>query len=336
MNLYKKRFPQKRFEHTVLDVLRLNEQEWTNFRGVAKHYLGETVFHKQVPSTPQIKLLPSSLREIRDVENKNTLAALLHVENAAHKDPSKEYHRGGGLLETSNSILSTLYNLIGFGPEFSSLFETLGWTPPKNRETPLDRYYAKIVQESYRPVADREASIGGGPNMWVRLPRFDNTKFSTWLDREEKRVHVALKGTSTKADIWSDLSVLATNRSGHEKEIRDYLRDVTRAYGLNYTFDVSAHSLGATELVNVFQEDDHLLNKYETINIFNPGTTPTHNLDAAKEAVKDDRFHIFLNSGDILSNAYVSLINADSHVAWSDATHSPSYNHGINQWVGDV
>ena len=172
--------------------------------------------------------------------------------------------------------------------------------------------------------------------MWVRLPRFDNTKFSVWLDRPEKRVHVALKGSSPATDIWSDLSILGSNRSGHEKEIASYLNDITRAYGDNYTYDVSAHSLGAAELVNVFQENQFQLNKYDRINLFNPGTTPTHNLDNAKEVVKDPRFHLFLNSGDILSNTYISLVNSDSNVAWSDPNHSPSYNHGIGQWVGDV
>lgn len=335
-NMYKKQFPKKSFEHTVLDVLRLNPNEWANFRSVARHYLGEEVFHDSIPRQPPKKLLPSALREIRDVSDQSTLAALMHVEHAAHKDPNKEYHKGGGLAESARSILGTLWNTIGLGPEFDSLFETLGWKPPKNRESAKDRYYAKAVEESYKSIDKRDSQIGGGPNAWLRLPRFDNNKFSVWLDREEKRVHVALKGTSTASDVWSDLSLLAKNRSGHEKEIRDYLVDVTRAYGLNYTYDVAGHSLGAAELVNVFQEDNPALNKYEEIMLFNPGTTPTHNLDNAKEAARDPRFHLFLNSGDILSNAYVSLINSDSNVAWADATHSPSYNHGLAQWVGDV
>jgi hypothetical protein len=336
MNLYKRPFPKKPFQDTVIDVLRLNENEWANFKGVASHYLGEKTFHDSIPRKPPQKLLPSALREVRDVDSQNTLAALLHVEHAAHQDPTLEYHKGGGLLETANSIFSTLYNLVGFGPEFDSMFERMGWKAPKKRETPLDRYYAKTVQESYLAPDKRDGQIGGGPNAWLRLPRFDNNKFSVWLDREEKRVHVALKGTSTGADVLSDIRILGTNRSGHEKEIRDYLRDVVRAYGNNYTYDVSAHSLGGAELVNVFQEDEHQLNKYERINIFNPGTTPTHNLDAAKHAVKDPRFHIFLNSGDILSNTYASLINSDSNVAWADASHNPAWNHGMDQWVGDV
>ena len=294
------------------------------------------MFHDSIPTTPPTKLLPSSLREIRDAPDKNTLAALLHVENAAHEDPEIEFHKGGGIREAASSIFNTLYNLVGLGPEFDQMFTNLGWKKPKKRETPLDRYYAKTVQESYLPPDKRDGQIGGGSNAWLRLPRFDTKKFSAWLDRDEKRVHVALKGTSSAEDVWSDLSLLASNRSGHEKEIRDYLRDVVRAYGLNYTYDVSSHSLGAAELVNVFSEDEHQLNKFERINIFNPGTSSIANLDAAKHAVSDPRFHIFLNSGDILSNTYVSLLKPESNVAWGTASHNPAYNHSLGQWVGDV
>jgi len=78
------------------------------------------------------------------------------------------------------------------------------------------------------------------------------------------------------------------------------------------------------------------LNKYERINIFNPGTSSLANLDNAKHAVSDPRFHIFLNSGDILSNTYVSLLKPETNVAWGDASHNPAYNHSLGQWVGDV
>lgn len=334
MNLYKKPFPKKSPEDTIIDILRLNEQEFQNFRNVAIQWSGGKTFHDHLPEKPSRKLLPSALKTIQHVDQ-NTLAALMHIENSAHNDISKEYHQGGGLIETGSSILSGLWNMVGLGPEFESLFQTLGWSKP-NRETPYDRYFAKAVQESYKSISKRDDSIGGGQNMWVRLPRFDNKKFSVWLDRPEKRVHVALKGTSSASDILSDASVILSNTSGHEKEISDYLKDITRAYGDNYSYDVSSHSLGSTELINVFQEDQFQLNKYDRINVFNPGQMPTHSLDNAKEAVKDSRFHFFLNSGDMLSNTFVSLVNSDSNVAWSDASHNPVYNHSIGQWVGDV
>ena len=313
-------------------MLRLNPTEWSNFKNTARHFLGEVDFHERLPKYPREKVLPSSLKTIRDVDSQGTLAALMHIEHAAHKDPKMDFHKGGGLYETGSSILHSLWNLIGLGPEFDSLFQSLGWSKPKNRETEFDKLLAACISESYKTIDDRAGSIGD----WVRLPRFDNDKLSVWLDRDERRVHVALKGTSTASDVISDFHILGDNTSGHEHEIREMLRDVIIRYGNNYSYDVSGHSLGATELMNVFQEDDALLNKYDRISLFNPGITPTHSLDNAKEAVGDERFHFFLNSGDIISNGFVSIVQEDSNVAWSDPTHSLTGNHGLGQWKGDV
>ena len=114
------------------------------------------------------------------------------------------------------------------------------------------------------------------------------------------------------------------------------LRHITVSYGNNYTYDVSGHSLGATEIMNVMLEDDFALDKYDEIRLFNPGITPTHSLDNAKEAIKDDRVHLFLNTGDLVSNAMASLVGDDTHVAWGKPSHSFTHNHGLDQWVQDV
>ena len=142
MNLYKKRFPKKSFEDSVVDVLRLNQGEWDNVKQTARHWLGEVNFHEHLPRHPKNKLLPSALRTVRDVDSPQTLAGLMHMENSAHQDHTIEFNRGGGIGETVTSVLSTLWNLIGWGPEFNSLFQTLGWTKPATKLTDLDRQYA--------------------------------------------------------------------------------------------------------------------------------------------------------------------------------------------------
>jgi len=333
MNLYKKPFPKRTFDESVIDVLRLSEAQWAQYQNVARHYLGERHFHDQIPKLPPGKLLRSSLETIRDVDSKNTLAGLLHVEHAAHIDPNINFHKGGGLWETSRSIFSGLWSLIGFGPEFDRMYESLPFVKPKNRETPYDRYLAKIVDESYQPIDKRNGKVGH----WIRLPEFDTRKFSVWEDPQEKRIHVALKGTTAhQADIWSDIHILANNKSGHEGEIKQYLQDVVTKLGDTYTYDASGHSLGGTELINVFTQDDALLDKYDRVSVFTPGITPTHSLGNVKEALGEDKFHFFLNTGDILSNAVVSLVTHDSNVAYGDPTHSIGHNHGLDQFIGDV
>ena len=120
-NLYKRRFPKRNFHQRVTDVLRLSENQFGQLQGASKQFLGESVL---VPNLkrPRNKLLPSSLRTIRDLDHPGTLATLMHMEQLAHNDPEKDYHAGGGLTETTTSLLSSLWNTIGLGPEFNEWF----------------------------------------------------------------------------------------------------------------------------------------------------------------------------------------------------------------------
>mgnify|MGYP003719733625 FL=1 len=123
-NLYKRRFPKRNYHQRVTDVLRMSEQQFGQFQGAAQQFLGESVL---VPNLkrPRNKLLPSSLRIIRDIDHPGTLATLIHMERVAHDDQSKDYHSGGGLLETATSLFSSLWNTVGLGPEFNSWFNIL-------------------------------------------------------------------------------------------------------------------------------------------------------------------------------------------------------------------
>jgi hypothetical protein len=332
MNLYKKRFPRKSLADTAVDVLRLTPQEFHNVKQTTRHWLGEIDFHDHLPRHPKKKLLPSSLRAVRDVDSQQTLAGLMHLEHSAHEDRSSDFHMGGGIGETVTSVLSSLWNLVGWGPEFNSLFQSLGWTKPATTLTDLDRQYALLVDETYKSIDKRADTVGS----WIRLPRYDSGKISAYLDRETKIVHVGVKGTSSAADVISDLHILGSNTSGHEAEIREELRHIVNSYGRNFEYDISGHSLGATEVMNILLEDDFALNKFERVNLYNPGLTPTHALDNAKEFLKQDRVHIFLNSGDILSNTMVSLVGENTNVSWANPSHSITGNHGLLQWKGDA
>ena len=334
-NLYKKEYKAKSVHDMAVTLLRLSPDQFADFQKMAGHYLGGEKYHESLPQYPRNKVLPSSFQEIKD-NNQSTLAGLLHIEDSAHKAPNIEFHKGGGLGDAINSVFGALWNTIGLGPEFNAWHDPIDEEHHIERHSPKDSYYAKTVQQSYESIDDRIDRIGGGVNAWYREPELDTKAFSTWVDKDNSVVHVGLKGTSSAKDILSDIHVMATNTSGQEGKIQQYLENVIDHYGDGYTFDVSGHSLGGTELINVFQHDNAKLNKYEVINVFNPGVMPTHNLGNAKEAVEDARFHFFLNSGDIVSNTFIGLVNDETHVAWGEPSHNPSYNHGIGQWVGDV
>lgn len=109
MNLYKKQFPKKNPEETILDVLRLSPEEFSNFQKVASQWSGRERFHHSIPDRPPVKLLPSALETLTDTPQQ-ILAALMNTQNAAHNDHSMEFHQGGNLIHAAQSVLGGLWN----------------------------------------------------------------------------------------------------------------------------------------------------------------------------------------------------------------------------------
>ena len=329
-NLYKRRFPRRSTHQRITDILRMSEQQFGQFQGAAKQFLGESVLHPNLKISKN-KLLPSSLRTIKNLDHPGTLATLIHMQQIAHSDPDKDFHEGGGLLETSTSLLSAIWNTAGLGPEFNWLFNFFDYDSPENKISREDQEYAEIIQQSYKEKDERIGEIGD----WVRDASIGNDKFSVWVDQQDDRVHVALRGTKANmGDMASDMHILYNNKSGNEQEIYEYLREVQDKYP-SATLDASGHSLGANQLVNVFEENEDL--HYDRINLFSPGTNPMWALDDSKEAVKDERFYFYLNSGDVISNTFISLLPSErEHVYWSKPTHNPITNHGVSQWVDTI
>ena len=67
-NLYKRRFPKRNFHQQVTDVLRMSQSQFVQVQGAAQQFLGERVLHPNL-KRPKNKLLPSSLRTIRDMDH---------------------------------------------------------------------------------------------------------------------------------------------------------------------------------------------------------------------------------------------------------------------------
>ena len=332
-NLYKKKRPKRNFHQTVIDVLRMSPTQFAQFENVADHFLGKKQFHEALPRRPEKKILPSSFQTIADVGSKGTLAALMNLEKVAHDDENIESHMGGGLWEAGSSIINGLWNLDGWGPEFESWFGFYDYNSPEHKANLADNQYAAIVQQSYKPVDERADTMFDGA--WVRDAEMGNDLFSVWVEEDEKQVHVALRGTKLNFDdLGADWNIFMENASGNVDEIREYLQKVVDKYE-GYERDVSGHSLGGNELIEVFEGEDGL-EGFDRMNLFNPGHTPTHALEEAEAAVADERMHFYLNSGDLLSNTFVSLIPSErDNVTWSAPTHSPLNNHGLAQWNPD-
>ena len=321
-NLYKKPFPRRSFKNTVHDVLRMKHgtTKWNQFQDIAKQFKGGSL-------RPNRKLLPSSVDTIANIDSPSTLAALMHQEKIGHDDYDHEFHMGGGITEAVGSIFSALWGMTGkavynhwYGHHESDRTE--------GAITPEDREYARAVSMSYRQRDDRE-DVGD----WELLPEHGTDRFAVFRDGE--KIHVALRGTrAEKGDLWRDAKIIYHNNPGDDEDIKDQLVAIARAYP-DAELDVSAHSLGSNQLVNAFEGyDDNELGRYDRINLYNPGTSPFSHLDTHKEAVDDDRVHLYLNTGDILSNTYTYLIQDDrANVTYADAGFNPISNHSLEQWT---
>ena len=188
------------------------------------------------------------------------------------------------------------------------------------------------MSESYK-VQDERDNVGD----WVLQPEQGTDRFAVFKDGNQ--VHVALRGTKASvSDMYKDGQIIWHNRVADTQAIREKLVQIAQAYP-DAELDVSGHSLGGNQLVNALEgdRDDTDLARYDRINLYNPGTQPFGYLDAHKEAVQDDRVHLYLNTGDVLSNTYTYLIDSDrDNVTYGNVTHSPLHNHGLAQWYEDT
>ena len=144
------------------------------------------------------------------------------------------------------------------------------------------------------------------------------------------------------SDIISDLNIVGGNKSGKEgeleKEIVDIIKTNTRLSDSDkWSYELSGHSLGANQAMNILADsiESPIMERVKDAYLFNPGITPTHDLDVAKRATNQERFHFFLNSGDLVSNAAIAIRDGDSksEVFYGVPGSSPMANHSIDQWV---
>jgi len=329
-NLYKRKRPTRSNQDTIRDVLRLSPAQFKQFKGLSNHYLGKSTFHPDIPKQPKAKLLRGSLQTISDAHNTSILATLMSHELAAHNDPDLDFNKGGGLVETASSIFNGLWNTIGLGPEFADWFDFFDYKSADNSMSERDKIVATMIQETYKTEGERTEELGE----FTLDKGMSNDEFGVWVDENDREVEITLRGTKMNvSDILSDLSIVFTNEAGHDEEIVDFLDNVIEKFG-DYEMNVSAHSLGGNEIMSVLEDND--FDEINNVRLFNPGLTPTHNLSAAKDAVQNDKVHFFLNSGDMISNTFQSLLPSDrENVHWSKATHNPLTNHGMSQWVDD-
>ena len=141
-------------------------------------------------------------------------------------------------------------------------------------------------------------------------------------------------------DLKSDLNIVTSNKSGHESELERKIKNIIHINDgwerwKDYKYELSGHSLGGNQAMNLIANRNDDSDLFSDVYLFNPGVTPTHNLDTLKNATDDERFHFYLNAGDLISNGAISVRNKDSRseVFYGDAGMNPMSNHSLSQWT---
>ena len=180
----------------------MTDEQFEQFRNTARQFSNEDFVFDSRIKQPSAKVKNSSYQVLTEVGSGSELAVLLNQEHHAHNDPHSEVHMGGGIYEAASSVFNGLWNTIGLGPEFSSWFGHFDYDSPENTMSPDDVLEAKIVQQSYKEPADRSSEIGD----WERITNLDTERFSSWLDLDDKEIHVALRGTTANWKIFRCLN----------------------------------------------------------------------------------------------------------------------------------
>ena len=328
-NLYKKKFPKRSERDIYFDILRMSETQFEQFQKTAHHLNPyNDYFYTDSIKAPTTKLLPSSLDSISTLDNQSTLVPLIAMEREAHTNYKNDFHRGGGLYDTVCSLFTTLWKVIGIEEQFNHWFKYFDYTPPSHNIKATEKIYARFIDETYSEPDMRDDTIG----QWIRDSDFDTEHCSTWVNEELHKIHVSVCGSLlTSNDIWSDCELLLGRESGTASILDKYLNDVTGLYK-GWLFECSAHSLGSATVIELFY--NKIKPEFLRAYLFNPPLSPHYNTTQAKFVVDDDRFYLFLNAGDPISNLYASVIpDTRLNVIWGKPGSSPLKNHTIAQWI---
>ena len=294
---------------------------WEEIQKASKKH--RTVKHRS-------KLKQSSFDEIENTQTTSQFNTKLTVEDMQHNDREENFHKGGGLSETVNSIMSMMWD------HLPDSIANLIKTPEYGEDvTQMDRFNADVVRQAYEQDIDkRERSIHG----WIRLPSFDSPYVTTYWDPKKNNVYVAVRGSITAEDwLYHDAGIAIDNHPGENlvNQVRGELIEIAKEFP-DAKLTLNSHSLGGAlvtdSLLGASDEEKSWLDNYSQLNYFNAGSSPIANLEPIKEIVNDSRVKLFINRSDMINQAYNQERLDDTRVSFADASWNPISAHGMAQW----
>ena len=285
------------------------------------------------PSSSKIK--PAALQFIENTEYSSEFNLALQTEHETHNDHSSNFHKGGGLEDAFNSLLSTSWDQIRTLPGGQYLHDLVSNPDYGVSMTPEDRQNADVIRVAYnRDLPTREKTIHG----WVEVPEFKNTYIQTYWNPGTNQIYVGVAGSKSFTDFaYHDVGILLDQKPGETliNETRDTLVKIAQQFP-EAELTVSSHSLGGSTVTNSFlnasEEEKESLDKYKSINYFNPGGSPVADMSPVHSMLQDPRVKLFINKSDIINQAYNQARDNTTYVVFADATTNPLDAHGMSQW----
>ena len=316
-------------------VAGMNKKQFASFQRIAAHYLqnGGGDMQKVIGTKPEKKILAGSLFELGSAARNTDVVLGMRNERKMHEtDP--HFHMGGGLNDGVKTITRSAFNLWLAG---SKEYRWVGdlwrkWNGYAQRDPPeQSKMRADVVRQAYRYKKGEtpRAELHG----WKWDKEHSTKRTVAYVDDKTKQVFIGVRGTVSLQDWGKNVQVL-TEGTIDLPEVEKELETIVAAYP-GYRFSVSGHSQAGTALANLAVSDPELMNKFENIDLFNPGAGAQDQQGAVQNALKNpDKFHLYLNAGDVVSNGYINDIEKDRQNTYYGVYDADFLKvHSIDQWT---
>lgn len=192
---------------------------------------------------------------------------------------------------------------------------------------------ADFVQLAYSDDVDKPTDVAG----YTRDSIYDRNQYiDVWQNSDTDHVIVAVRGTKTSetSDLAEDSKIL-TGGSPQDLISSD-LQEIVQKYG-DDSIEIAGHSLGSSLIGAAFDSKPGLLDSFDRVDLFNPGSSPLAESNVVNALSDKEQVHWYMNSADLVGWGALAqnTLPSDNLVMNGPQGFSPLANHGIEQWTSD-
>ena len=284
------------------------------------------------------KVKPSAFGLLADSKYPQEFNQFLTIEEIEHNKPESESHKGGGLNDAANQVLSSLWDQLKTLPGGETVTNLI-YKPDQGM--PLleyDRMSADFLRQSYNRDTDtREKTVHG----YVLVPRFSDDFTVVYWNPATNSVQVSIRGSKSAKDwLVDDVGILLKQKPTDEliNRVKNTLVEISKEFPEAEKI-VNSHSLSGSVITNIFQSatqnEKRELDTYQKLNYFNPGGSPLADQSSIKTQLLDPRVKLFVNRSDLISQTYIQNRQPTTYTVYADASTNPLSAHGLDQWVSE-